>query len=247
MLTTIIKTKNSEETISEVLESVKDLGEIVVIDEHSNDDTILLSKEYKAKIIYSSALDFIGTLNQAMEEAQNDWILFIEGNEIIPDKLAQNILNYIEAPKKNKNAVYIAQKLFYTDKEIKACRCLKLKLFKKGSIELQNNISEFKPLKTKKFKLSKNFKQNKDCILKFEKRNIFSIIQDVVDKNIIKSKDENIKNTSIILKPIFKFLYFYLIKGAIFDGKKGFIYSIIKFIDCFIFEYAKFEKNSILK
>ena len=244
MLTTIIKTKNSEETISEVLESVKDLGEIIILDGHSKDDTILLAKEYKANVIYSSAMDFSSAFQEALSQASNDWVLFLEGDEIIPEKLAQNILNYVEAPKKNKNDVFIPQKIFYLNKEIKAARCLKLKLFKKDSVELLNNFSsDLKPFKTKKHNLNKNFKQDKNCILKFEKRSVFTYLQNIIEENIIKSKENVSKKASVILKPFMRFLYFYFIKGAIFDGRNGFIYSILKYIDCFILQCNNFEKN----
>ena len=47
-LSAIIKTKNNENKICETLESIKDFDEIIVIDEHSSDDTIEIAKEYKA-------------------------------------------------------------------------------------------------------------------------------------------------------------------------------------------------------
>ncbi len=244
MLTTIIRTKNSEETIAEVLESVKDLGEIIIIDEHSSDDTVLLAKEYKAGILYSSPLEFINIFNQALMQAQNKWILFLEGDEIVPDKIGQSILNYIEKPKKNRFALFLAQKLFFLNKEIKASRCYKLKVFKKTFAEFCNNYNfELKPVKTKKYKLNFGFKQDKNCILKFEKRNIFTIFQDLKEKNIIKSKEIISKKASLILKPLFTFLKLYFIKNAILEGKKGFIYSFIKAIDCFMIQCAIYEKN----
>ena len=67
MLTTIIKTKNSEDIIAQTLESVKDLGNIIVLDEHSNDDTILIAKEYKAQIIYFSSLSITKTFSKKLE------------------------------------------------------------------------------------------------------------------------------------------------------------------------------------
>ena len=206
MLTTIIRTKNNENTIAEVLESVKDLGDIILLDEHSADDTVLLAKEYKAGILYSSPLEFCDTFNQALNQTQNDWILLLEGDEIVPDKLGENILNYIEKPKKNRFAVFLAQKFFYLNKEIKSAKSFKLKLFKKGAANLLNNYSaELKPVKTKKYKLDFGFKNDKNCILKFEKRNIYTIFNDLTEKNLIKSKEINTKKSNIFIKPFFTF------------------------------------------
>ena len=203
MLTTIIKTKNSEDIIAQTLESVKDLGNIIVLDEHSNDDTILIAKEYKAQIVYFSSLEFNDTFNQVLSDIESDWVLYLQGDEIIPEKLGREILNYIEKPKKNKYAIYLAQKLFYLDKEIKADR---------------------------KF------------VLKFEKKDIFNIFKNSIEETLIKTKGLEQKKASIFIKPIITFLYFYILKKAFFDGKRGLIYSYIKAFRIFLFECSKFEK-----
>lgn len=243
MLTTIIRTKNSEETISEVLESVKDLGEIIVIDEHSTDDTVLISKEYKANILYSYLIDFKENFIQAVSDTQNDWIMFLEGDEIVPEKLGNLILNYIENPKKNKNVVVLSQKLFCFNKEIKAARKKEVKVFKKDCAEFDDNYNlQLKPKKSKVYKINKGFKNDKNCVLKFEKRNIFTLFKDNIEEIILKSKEENI-SSSVFIKPFFRFLNLYIFKRACFQGRVGFIYSANEMFKKYIFECAKFEKR----
>ena len=133
-ITAIIKTQNCEDTLCDTLESISDIDEIIVVDLHSNDDTVQIAKEYKAKIIYADKNDVLSGLNQALDEANNDWILVVEENEIFPQKLIREIQNYIENPKKNKESVYLSQKNFYYKKEIKQKRNKNiLRLFKKGN------------------------------------------------------------------------------------------------------------------
>ena len=86
-ITAIIKTSNSEATLYNTLESIKELDEIYIIDENSTDDTAEIAKQYKAKIIYSNKGELIPALNQATDEAIGDWIFVIKDNEIIPQKL----------------------------------------------------------------------------------------------------------------------------------------------------------------
>ena len=95
-LSAIIKTKNNENKLCETLESIKDFDEIIVIDEHSSDDTVEIAKEYKSKIIYADKNNLSLALNQALEEAKNEWIMVIEENEIVPQKLIYEIENYIQ-------------------------------------------------------------------------------------------------------------------------------------------------------
>ena len=101
----IIKTKNNEDKLCETLESIKEFDEIIVIDEHSTDDTVEFAREYKAKIIYADKNDLSLAQNQALSEAKNEWIFILEENEIIPQKLIREIQNYVLTPKKNKNYI----------------------------------------------------------------------------------------------------------------------------------------------
>ena len=141
-ITAIIKTHNCEDYLCNTLEAIKDFDEIIIVDEHSNDDTIEIAKEYKAKIIYANKNEISLGLNQAIDEAKGSWIFLLEDKEIIPQKLITKIYNYIENPKKNKFALSFNQKYFYLNKEIKAARKKNiLRLFKKDYCELKNNFS----------------------------------------------------------------------------------------------------------
>ena len=53
MLRPIIKTKNCEDNICNTLESIKEFDEIIILDEHSTDDTVEIAKEYKTKTIFT--------------------------------------------------------------------------------------------------------------------------------------------------------------------------------------------------
>ena len=112
-ITAIIKTHNCENTLCDVLESIKDLDEIIIVDEHSTDDTVEIAKEYKTKIIFADKNALNVGLNQALQEAKSEWILVLEDDEIIPQKLIFELQRYAEIPKKNKFCVSLSQKIFY--------------------------------------------------------------------------------------------------------------------------------------
>ena len=244
-ITAIIKTHNCENYLCNCLESIKDFNEIIIVDEHSTDDTIEIAKEYKAKIIYANKNEISIGLNQAIDEAKGNWIFFLEDREIIPQKLALKIHNYVENPKKNRFVISFNQKYFYLDKEIKAARKKNiLRLFKKGYCELKNNYSlELKLKKGKIHKIKDGFKKQSACILNFSKNNVSDSCINIIEnnKNKIKSID---KTPSIFLKPIFAFLYWYIFKKAIFEGKLGFIYSTKKYFEKFLLEVMLLEKRS---
>ena len=242
-ISAIINTKNSEEKLCETLESIKDFDEIILIDEHSNDDTVEIAKEYKAKIIYADKNDFSIAQNQALQEAQNDWIFILEENEIIPQKLIFEIQNYILNPKKNKNCITFHQKSFYLNKEIKSAKEKNiLRLFKKEFAQFENNYSlKLKIQKGKSHQIKPCNKAKNAYILKYIEPDILKNITKITQ--IIKNEYKEIDKIagSIFFKPCFEFIYWYFIKKAIFDGRRGFIFAKLKYIKSLIMQIMILE------
>ena len=239
----IIKTGNSDKTITDTLESVREFGEIIAVDNHSNDDTIDILKEYRAKIIYSDKFELDNALLTALEEAKGSWILVLEDDEIIPQKLILELENYIQNPKKNKFCVSLDKKVFYLRREIKAARVIsELKFFKKGYAEFNRGNTFKLKLKEGKSHRIKGLRQN-ICILKYLQSDIKKAVENILDKNQIILKNSDKFSNCIFIKPVWTFIYYYFIKLAIFEGKRGFIFAKQKQIEKFILEVMKFEKK----
>lgn len=233
-ISVIVKTKNSEDTLCDTLESVKCFDEIIVIDEHSVDDTIEIAKEYKTKIIYSLSPDYDLAFNQAKNEALGEWIFVVYDNEIVPKNLSDEIRNRVEKAK-NKNSFLINQKTFYLNKEVKSERKFLLRLFKKSDIEFKKDLNI--DIKNKKsLKINKNLsilKYQNDNILKIQTDSLFEL------KFEIKNRDEKIN----FLKPMFIFIKEYIFKKACLDGERGLIFAFLKAQKEFIAQTAFFEKQ----
>ena len=243
-LSAVIKVKNNEDKLCETLESIKDFDEIIVIDEHSSDDTVDIAKEYKAKIIFADKNNLPLAQNQVLSEAQNEWIFILEENEIIPQKLIREIQNYISSPKKNKNAVSFYTKTFYLGREIKAAREKNvLRLFKKDCAEFSDDYSFNLKLKSGKIhKIKPTNKAKNAYILKFDKNNISKSMNEILEKNRNLFKNVDKISSSIFIKPANKFIYWYFVKRAFLDGRRGFIFAKKKYISSFILEVMKLEE-----
>ena len=241
----ILKTKNNEEKLCETLESIKDFDEIIILDEHSSDDTIEIAKEYKTKIIYADKNDFSIAQNQALAEAQNDWIFILEENEIIPQKLIFEIQKYILNPKKGKNCVSFYQKSFYLNKEIKSALQKKcLRLFKKECAQFVNDYSLDIKTNGKIHKIKPNKNSKNAYILKYIEADILKAMMEIIekDKNLFKQVDKIA--SSIFYKPLFTFLFWYILKGAMFDGRRGFVFYQKKYIEQLILQIMILEKGN---
>ena len=241
-LTAIIKTKNSEDFLCETLEALKNLDEIIILDEHSTDDTTEIAKEYKAHLIYVDMTDPKSSINQAFEEISNTWVIVLEQDEILPLKLLKEIENYTLNPKKNKYCVNLPIKTFYLKKEIKSFyKKQNLRLFRKDCAVLCSDFS-VKPLKGKVFSFRKS-KKNEDNILKFFENNVEKYVSEIFEKNRMYLKTNKPKNRSYFVEPMMEFVKYYVFKKGFLDGRRGFIFAKMKFFEKFLQSVMTLEKE----
>lgn len=99
-ISVIILAHNVEEEIKAALETVKFADEIIVVDtdKGSTDNTVAVSKKYGAKIVKSPGYNFSTWRNDGAQAAKGDWLLYLDSDERIPVKLAEEIQRTIENP-----------------------------------------------------------------------------------------------------------------------------------------------------
>jgi glycosyltransferase involved in cell wall biosynthesis len=97
-LAVTVITKNEENFIRTCLESVKWADEIIIVDSGSTDKTIEICREYTDKILMTDWPGFGPQKNRALAMAASDWVLSLDADEQVGDKLKQEILSAISAP-----------------------------------------------------------------------------------------------------------------------------------------------------
>lgn len=99
-ISAVVITKNEESVIERALDSVLWCDEIVVIDDFSSDNTVNIAKKHGAKV-YSHILnnDFASQRNYGISKTNNNWVLFIDADEVISKELKNNIQEVLLQPK----------------------------------------------------------------------------------------------------------------------------------------------------
>lgn len=96
----IILAYNVEEEIVAALKSSKFADEIVVVDTNtgSTDSTVEIARKHGAKIVKSPGYDFSKWRNDGANATKGEWLLYLDSDERIPVKLAEEIRRTIKVP-----------------------------------------------------------------------------------------------------------------------------------------------------
>ncbi len=119
MITVTILTKNSEKTIKETLDSLKNFSEVIVLDSGSTDETLKIAQAYPNVTTHTSPFLGFGPMhNYATKLASNDWVLSVDSDEILSEELIKEIHNL----SLDKETVYAIQRHnYFNGKWVKYC------------------------------------------------------------------------------------------------------------------------------
>ncbi len=92
-LSVVIITYNEEHNIGRCIDSVKKVAdEIIVLDSYSSDHTTEIARSNGAIVNQEKFRGYIGQKNFAMQLASHDYILSLDADEVLDDKLIASIL-----------------------------------------------------------------------------------------------------------------------------------------------------------
>ncbi len=91
-ISAIIPTYNEEIHIEAAIQSVSFADEIIIIDSYSTDNTIEIAKKYNTRVIKRKFDNFSNQKNHAIEEASHKWIVLLDSDERIEEKLQKEII-----------------------------------------------------------------------------------------------------------------------------------------------------------
>ena len=90
-LTVTVITRNEAANIADALESVAWADEIIVVDSHSEDDTVAIAKRYTTHVEIRDWAGYSAQKNFAATLASHDWILSVDADERVTPELAREI------------------------------------------------------------------------------------------------------------------------------------------------------------
>ncbi|WP_348647868.1 CDP-glycerol glycerophosphotransferase family protein [Arenibacter sp. F20364] len=226
-ISAILITYNEDIHINAVLENVKFADEIIVVDSFSTDGTIQKIKEHpKVKLIQRPFVNYTDQKSFALEQATNDWILFLDADERVPDLLRNEILKTVNSSKSTADAYYFYRTFMFKNKVLRFSGWQSDKnyrLFKKSKAHFtQERIvhetlvvdGKSDVLKNKLIHYSfKNYEDYKGKMVKYGQMKAVEELKKDYDPNFY----------HFVFRPFYKFFNHYILRFGILDGKKGVI------------------------
>ncbi len=227
-ITVLAITLNEEENVKKYVQSFSFADEIIFVDGYSTDATTALAKELGVTVIQRTFDDFATQRNFALQQSNNDWVLFFDLDENITPELAEEIQMTISSGN-NFSAYYVKSNFHFIGKHMKFGGCnpkKSIRIFKKQSCHYNESLVYEKLIiqgKTAVLKNHSNHYAYKNFDSYNEKLNLFSTLkaQELYQKKI----RPNIYH--FFLRPIVFFIKNYIVKLGFLDGKEGFILAYL--------------------
>ncbi len=233
-ISAVILTKNEEGNIGRCLDHLCWCGEVIVIDDYSTDNTVRIAKSRGARVFKRRLnRDFAGQRNFALTKAKNDWVLFLDADEVVSPSLTSEIVRRVREDRYDgfylsRREVFIGQPLKSADKPIWDWSLGPIKLLRLGKKKkgqwvgrvherwlIKGQVGQLKtPLLHYSFP---------DLTTALKKINFYSSIQ----ANKLKAKGIKTSWWQIIIYPLGKFLKNFFWHQGWRDGTRGLIFAFL--------------------
>ena len=252
-ISVIIIVKNAEKTLLECLNSLKNFGEIILVDNESTDNTLKITKQFQKiypnlHIHHSEFIGFSALKNLALKYTKNEWILSIDADEVLENDCINELKNLNI---KKQNILALPRKNLYKNEWIKSCGWYPdyvLRVFHKKFSKFNDNLvheSLILPQNAKKIYLKNGLKHYACESIEnmLYKMNLYTSLS--AKEKLKRGKKASIFGALARFWLIFVKDYFF--RGGIKYGYKGFIIAILNASGAF-FRYMKLyefysEKN----
>jgi len=224
-LTALIITYNEIGYIKKCIESISFADEIIVVDSFSTDGTYeYLKSNPRVKVIQNPFENFTAQKSFALKQAKNDWVLFLDADEVVSDALQSEIIETVSSDTEIAAFWFYRQFMFKNEKlNFSGWQTDKnYRLFRKSKAVFSDCKIVHETLDVDgtsgilKEKLThycyKSYEDYKGKMLKYGQLKAIESFY----------KEKKFSYVMMVLKTGWKFFNHYILRLGILDGKKGF-------------------------
>ena len=243
-----IITGNEEKNIRRCLESVKWADEIVIVDSFSTDATVEIASEYATRIFRHRWLGYIEQKTVAKSLAHNEWVLFVDADEVVSLGLKKEILGiFSDGVPADVDGFDFPRQVWFLNKWIRHGDWYpdtKLRLFRR----LKGKCCGVEP--HERIRISGKIRHLKAPLFHYTYTNIFDQIVTLNRFSTISADCTRRQHGvgfiifGLLFRAPFRFFRCYIVRMGFLDGIPGLIIAVASSFGTFI-KYAKTWENRI--
>lgn len=225
-ISVVINTYNAEKYLERVLQSVSGFDEIVVCDMESTDRTAEIAGRFGCKLVFFEKADHKSAepaRTFAIQSATHEWVLVVDADELVTDELRNYLYEQIQRPD-CPAGFYIPRKNYMLGQWMKFLYPdHQLRFFKRAGAVWPPFVHTFPIINGEVEKIDK---RRHDLALIHLPHHLSGAIRRMnlySDNEVEKRRGTKVGYFKMLVYPVFHFLKFYFLKGAVFQGKIGVI------------------------
>ena len=241
----IILTNNEQDNIGKCMSSVAWSDEIIIIDDYSNDKTTQIAQSRGAKVFKRRLNnDFSSQRNFGLKKAKNNWVLFLDADEILTAFLSEEIVRRLKNINPGVSGFCFKRTDHFINQWLKhgeTSNVRLLRLAKKNSGSWIGKVHETWQIKGETEEFS-------NPILHHPHKNLTSLYEKINFYTGIRAKElsnKGVKSTlfQIVVYPVGKFIQNYVLRKGFRDGTAGMVFAISMSFHSFLVRVKLWQKN----
>ncbi|MDT0540296.1 MULTISPECIES: glycosyltransferase family 2 protein [Croceitalea] len=242
-LSALVITYNEIGYIEKCIDSILFADEIIVVDSYSTDGTYeYLENLPNVKVIQHPFTNFTTQKSFALEQASNEWVLFVDADEVVTKKLEEEITETINTPDACE-AYWFYRTFMFQNERLKFSGWQTDKnhrLFRKSKVKYTDTKLVHETLDVDGTSCILKEKLTHYCYKDYEDYKAKMLHYGRLKAKEAFYKEKNFNYLLYFVKPIWKFIHQYIIRLGFLDGKKGIII-------CYLNSLSVFERYRELK
>lgn len=230
----LVLTYNEEENITDCLDSIDWIEEIVVVDSYSEDRSVELAQEYTSKVYQREFDDFASQRNFGLEKLESEWVLVVDADERVTEELKEEVLDKLFNPQAE--GYRVPRRNYFLGKWIKYCGWYPdytLRLFKTAENSYSGLVHEGIELDGEVADLDND-------LIHYTYRNLHHYLDKMNHYTTLdaeKKYQAGVKKSLayMLLRPVLEFIKKFFLKKGFLLGRQGLILSIFS-------AYYQFQK-----
>lgn len=235
---------NEEANIRRCLESVKWCDEIIIVDSFSTDRTVEICRQYASRIIQRPWPGYVEQKRFALAQTTHEWVLNVDADEEVSPVLQREILFVLQRNDPAVDGLSIPRLVYYLGQWWRRgwYPGRRLRLFRKAKVRWGGvDPHEKVLLRGHEDRLVGDLYHYTYADIRDHLRAVNGLTEVAVHEQIVRGRRARVND--LTLRPFWRFLRFYLLRGTFTYGVPGFFVAVTSAFYVFL-KYAKLWEHT---